>query len=281
MIIHRLHNLEEWLAYTSRFKSIHNDQRSIESDIVNATRKNGLNTLTFPGYSYTAQTTVNFQAPVTPEGINWRESIVCPLTGLINRIRFGMHIFDIECQPHSDDQIYVMEQTTPLFDYLSSRFRNVIGSEYLGARNSPGEIIRGIRHEDITDLSFDDGSIDHIHSYEVMEHVPDFNAGLRECCRVLRRGGTMLITAPFIPNQTETVVRASLCPDGSVIHHCPPEYHGDPVNKSGVLCYYHFGWNLLDNIRECGFSDSYVCTSWAKPFGYLGVFSNQIIIARK
>ena len=33
-----------------------------------------------------------------------------------------------------------------------------------------------------------------------------------------------------------------------------PEYHGDPIS-GGVLCFHHFGWALLDDVREAGFAD--------------------------
>ena len=35
----------------------------------------------------------------------------------------------------------------------------------------------------------------------------------------------------------------------------PPEYHGDPLG-GGVLCFHHFGWDLLDAMRECGFAEA-------------------------
>jgi hypothetical protein len=32
-----------------------------------------------------------------------------------------------------------------------------------------------------------------------------------------------------------------------------PEYHGDPLSSDGILCFYHFGWDLLEEFRRCGF----------------------------
>lgn len=50
---------------------------------------------------------------------------------------------------------------------------------------------------DITDIPEPDESFDAIMCIEVFEHLPDPLAALRELARLLKRGGTMIITAPF------------------------------------------------------------------------------------
>jgi len=52
------------------------------------------------------------------------------------------------------------------------------------------------------------------------------------------------------------------------------EYHGDPISEKGVLCFTIFGWEILDEFREAGFSDVYSVLIWSDVFGYLG--SEQI-----
>ena len=51
---------------------------------------------------------------------------------------------------------------------------------------------------DIVDMPVDDASFDAVLCTEVIEHVPDPLAAITEMARVLRPGGTLLLTAPFV-----------------------------------------------------------------------------------
>jgi SAM-dependent methyltransferase len=51
---------------------------------------------------------------------------------------------------------------------------------------------------DVQALPFHDSAFDAIKITEVLEHVPDTGAALRECRRVLRPGGRLVATAPFL-----------------------------------------------------------------------------------
>ena len=222
------------------------------------------------GFSYVARENVKFVFEINHGSVNWRESLVCPVTGLFNRVRACFHLLEIECGPYRDDVIYLMEQITPAYEFLSKRYQKVIGAEFLGKDNISGAQVEGVRHEDVTDLSFLDDSIDYILSFDVFEHVPNYLDGFRECYRVLSKGGALLWTVPFIRHRENTIVRAVVDSGGEIRHLLDPEYHGDPVNGNGVLCYYHFGWDLLDDVRSVGFSDVYAILFWSDIFGYLG-----------
>ena len=69
-------------------------------------------------------------------------------------------------------------------------------------------------------------------------------------------------------NQTEN---SSILPiNGRIEYLQPSEYHGNPVNEQGSLCFYHFAWDMLDTLREIGFTDVAALIYWSREFGYLG-----------
>jgi SAM-dependent methyltransferase len=51
---------------------------------------------------------------------------------------------------------------------------------------------------DVQALPFRDGVFDAVKATEVLEHVPEITRALAECRRVLRPGGHLVITAPFL-----------------------------------------------------------------------------------
>jgi GT2 family glycosyltransferase/SAM-dependent methyltransferase/glycosyltransferase involved in cell wall biosynthesis len=201
---------------------------------------------------------------------NWRQHLVCTC-GLNARARAALHLLLERMRLTPAAAIYLMEQVTPLYAWLRTRFPRLVGSEYLGERVPRGASLDGIRNEDATRLTFADGSWDYVLSFDVFEHVPDYPAAFREAARCLRPGGTLVFTAPFDPASARTIVRARLRADGAVEHLLPPEYHGDPVDPgAGILCFQQFGWDVLEELRRAGFHRSTALLLWSDLFGYLG-----------
>lgn len=72
---------------------------------------------------------------------------------------------------------------------------------YIGLEYSPESGFRGNKADfcgDAAALPLGDGSIDTILCTEVMEHVPDPEKTIAEFARILRPGGTLITTAPFV-----------------------------------------------------------------------------------
>lgn len=211
---------------------------------------------------------------------NWRERLVCPC-GLNSRVRAALHVLRQHCRPAPADQFYLTEQVTPLYGWMSSRYPNVIGSEYLGNQVPFGAKRQdGVRNESLTRLTFDDNAFDYILSFDVLEHIPEYEQALRELARVLKPGGICLFSVPFVATNAETLVRAVVNQQGTIEHLHPPEYHGDPLADDGCLCYYHFGWDMLDTCRRSGFTTASVVSLWSRDFGYLGP-EQLIFLAQK
>lgn len=220
---------------------------------------------------------VNADGSIRP---NWRERVVCPICRLNNRMRAAIHFFQDVCAPAATSRIYLTEQTTPLFRRVAAQYPDTVGSEYLGSTipfgtNDP----RGIRNESLAQLSFPAASFDYILSFDVFEHIPNYLDAFAECLRSLKPGGAMVFTVPFDHVSQDNIVRARLDSSGAIEHLLPPEYHGDPMNSAGCLCFYHFGWNLLDELRGLGFADVAAYFYWSREFGYLGG-DQMIFLAR-
>lgn len=204
---------------------------------------------------------------------NWRERLVCPVCQMNNRQRLIATLVKQEINDgKGKQQVYFMEQVTPIYRWAVKAFPNarIIGSEYLGHEYVSGQMINGIHHEDVENLSFPDGEFDLIVSNDVFEHVPHPDKAFAECARVLRPGrGVMLSTIPFHQNRDTSVTRASLV-NGELVHVQPAAYHGNPVSADGSLVFTDFGWDLLEKIRTVGFSDVRIDVYASKEFGHLG-----------
>ena len=198
-----------------------------------------------------------------PSVPNWREGLRCPDCGLNSRMRASVHLLADCLKAKRGSRLYVTENVTPLYRWLKARYPRTVGSEFLRDGTGPGNTNpAGIRHEDMTCLSFANGSLDHIVCLEVLEHVPDFRRALWECARALSPNGSLLLTAPFHRGERH-LVRARLRDDGTIEHIEPPEYHGDPIDPEGCLCFYHFGWDLLDDFRAAGFREAASAVFWS------------------
>lgn len=238
---------------------------------------------TVPGSCYVCHRDVEFEVKVDliAESNNWRETLKCPICDLINRWRSSVHLFEELVGPEPDDRIYLTEAITPLFKAISERFEHCVGSEY--APDTPLgtelELPSGpTRIEDVTQLTFPDASFEAVLSFDVLEHVPDYKSALREFYRVLAPGGQVLISVPStFTDHTQT--RAELDADGNIHHLLEPSYHGDPLSDEGVLCYYEFGLDLLDEMKQAGFRDAFLVCYTSRPWAYFG--AHLMFVGRK
>lgn len=211
---------------------------------------------------------------------NWRERVVCDCH-LNNRTRASIQILEQSLGAKARHTIYLAEQVTPLYQTLKSRFPMLVGSEYLGDAVPFGaNDDRAVRNESITKLSFPDNSFDFALNFDVLEHLSHPETGLAELYRVLKPGGTLLLSVPFLPAEQNTRQRARLRDDGSVEHILPAQYHGDPVSSVGCLCFQEFGWDLLDKMRGVGFDRVSMLLYWSQEYGYYGL-EQMMIAARK
>ena len=203
---------------------------------------------------------------------NYRERLECGRCRLNNRQRVIAALMRerLDHAPAPAD-VYLMEAVTPVYQWARDTLatHRINGSEYLSPTAPSGAVIGGIRHEDVQAMSFADASLDLIVSNDVFEHVPDPWRGLRECHRVLRPGGELLMSIPFDPALSESEVRATLGASG-IEHLKPPMYHGNPVSADGSLVFTDFGWDVLERLQDAGFAQASVDCFLAPHYGHVG-----------
>jgi SAM-dependent methyltransferase len=124
-------------------------------------------------------------------------------------------------------------------------------AEYLGSEYSSGDTVNGIRHEDLTAMSFGDSSLGLVISSDVLEHIPDPYCAHRDIHRVLKAGGRHIFTVPYNGGPKDDV--RALMENGQIRHLKEPQYHGDPIRKDGILVFVIFGREMIARLWEMGF----------------------------
>lgn len=189
-----------------------------------------------------------------------RESLLCEGCGSNSRQRASARIL-FESVDTARSDVYLTEQASAFYLHLKRRCRRLRGSEFTAdwrqrlrlskwlSRNGAPE---WLRCEDVTRLSFADRSLNALVSLDVLEHVSDYQRALTEFRRVLRPGGALVLTVPFYSDHADNLLLARV-ENNAVTYLQPPEFHGDPLS-GGVLCFHHFGWALLTQMRVAGFA---------------------------
>lgn len=208
---------------------------------------------------------------------NWRERLICSRCNLNNRARMVYSILEVF---PSNIETWITEQDTSFFRALSGRFTNLVGSEFLGHDWVSGRYNeKGLKHENITSTSFNDSSLSCVITLDVLEYVEKTDDALSEIFRILKPGGTLLATFPFDQESPINFERAQKNEDGSYTYFAPPEFHDNPAQDEPILCFRHFGWQILRDLEECGFAEAKIGLVWSQELMNLG--SDQIFLIAK
>lgn len=214
---------------------------------------------------------VDYQGAEERNGIrtpNWRERLTCPNCGCNNRQRFIAQKIFQRYEPGM--KILMHEQKTHIFNRLQRELPTLEGFEYMGRGYVPGAYYDGVRYEDPCGYTYADAEFDIVISGDVLELVPDYKAAFQETSRILRPGGKFVFTIPFNANSKETEIRARL-KEGEVESSGEPLYYPNPIEGYPSLPVYQiFGWDILKDLKECGFKDACGKVYYGIKEGYLG-----------
>jgi SAM-dependent methyltransferase len=162
---------------------------------------------------------------------------------------------------------------------LSRDCKSYLGTQYF-PDVVPGNCKNGARCENLEAQTFPDESFDVVITQDVMEHVFHPDRVYREVYRTLRPGGLYIHTVPIYNDRVTSERRASLAPDGSIVHHAEPEYHGNPIDPLGSLVTFHYGYDLHDLVAEWTPFDVEVRRFHQRTAGIVGEFG-EVVICRK
>lgn len=197
---------------------------------------------------------------------NWRETGICAICRSTNRQRQIAYVLCMAISNYtgisvrslkdlhkvSSLSIYNTEAHGSLHAALSG-LPNYIASEYFGPEHISGEIINGVRHEDLMSLSFSDNSFDIILSSDVFEHIPQPYQAHQEIWRVLRPNGRHIFTVPFHQTRYLDDVLAKPGKMGKPEIVKEAVYHADPLRPEGILVYTIFSLEMLIHLCRIGF----------------------------
>lgn len=193
-----------------------------------------------------------------------RERLHCMKCGATARQRSIAAVLLQALPKPAQAQVFVTEQASGFYRTLRHCVGRLRGGEYglsltrqlrLQLWMWRNAIYERLRLRDITRLGFSNACMDAVVSLDVLEHVPNTGAALREVARVLKPGGVLVFSVPFYHDAAHSRQIAWFQTDGRLAFEGAPEYHSDPV-EGDVLCFHHFGWDLLDKLRDAGFSDA-------------------------
>ena len=153
---------------------------------------------------------------------------------------------------------------------------HIICSEYFDGVES-GRYKGGVLCQNLERLSFEDERFDLVLSEDVFEHLTDYKKGFNEVHRVLKKNGYHIFTIPFYFDRcTKDLFEYK---DGVISLFQPIEYHGDPI-RGEIPCFTHFGYDLLDQLREMGFDTKIEISNFSDDNRY-GTFNSFTLVAKK
>ena len=135
--------------------------------------------------------------------IKFGDQLLSPSNGARNRQRLVWHYLENKLNIFENE--FKMLHTAPELSFykILKKAKNI---EYV-----PGDKMvdgysnqQGIENIDLTNLQFDDYTFDLIVSNHVLEHIPDDRKAMSEIFRVLKNGGSAVITVPINENLSQT-----------------------------------------------------------------------------
>jgi SAM-dependent methyltransferase len=173
-----------------------------------------------------------------------------------------------------------IHESSPIGRGISAKLKTEC-AEYIPTQFHPnrplGDLVDGVRNEDLERQTFPDRSFDIVITLDVMEHVNEPSSVIREIYRTLRPSGAYIFTTPTYKGITSSQRRARILPSGDIEFHAEPEFHASPVDAAGSLVTFHYGYDLPQLIGSWSPFDTRVIRFDERRMGILGEFTEVYI----
>jgi SAM-dependent methyltransferase len=179
-----------------------------------------------------------------------RDHFKCPLCKSIPRERALMLILEKYFPNWRNLSIH---ESSPINRGASAKLKNEC-RKYISSHFFPGEKtgveVSGFRNENLENQTFQSETFDLVITQDVMEHIYAPDKAFSEISRTLRMGGAHVFTVPLVNKFKPTQRWAHKGENGEPLFLYEPDYHGNPIDPSGSPVTMHWGYDIVDYIKE-------------------------------
>jgi len=182
----------------------------------------------------------------------------------------NLHAIDVYMPSEHGQAIKLAENFIKLEKYV-----NIVTSHYTDLDVESKNTIIKDTHQDLTALTYENEVFDYVHCNHMLEHIYNYKQSIAELHRVLRKGGTLIITVPICYQRENNLEWARLDSNGNILWNYQPAYHGS-LEKYPV--FWEFGLQVFYDIKEI-FSTSEVALETYVDYS-IGVFNQGVNVIR-
>jgi len=161
-----------------------------------------------------------------------------------------------------NNQSLIIHESSPggaLHNYFVKNYKKYTYSHYFNDIPNGKFNNKGIQCVDLNNIPFDDNTIDIFITLDVFEHIFTPELAIKEIYRVLKPGGRYIMTVPIENENKKTEKACYLNSNNEIIHiqtkksvekNVLLEYHGNPIDNSGSVVTYYYGYDIVNIIEE-------------------------------
>lgn len=138
---------------------------------------------------------------------------------------------------------------------LKKKCRRYTSSQFY-PKQPLGKNINYNRNENLEIMTFKDKSFDIFITQDVFEHIYNPEKAFKEIARVLKEGGCHIFTVPLVNKHNPSEVWAIKGKNCEPVFLKEPEYHINPINPLGSPVTMHWGYDIINYIKEVSSLDT-------------------------